>query len=61
MKYADGTWKTDDIREIIEVTIEFPPVVETPRLYVVLNPDMSDSAVSLKQLYDGHGWEVDRS
>ena len=55
--YQDGTWKGDG-RKIIEVTIYYPPVVETPSLYVVLELDDSEATDVLSPTYEAHNWKV---
>lgn len=57
MLYEDGTWKGGG-REIIEVTIQYPPVVETPSLSVALAPDESNSLHALSLTYKSHDWKV---
>ena len=57
MFYQDGTWKGGG-REIIEVTIQYPPVVETPSLHVALKLDDSEAVDVLSPTYKAHHWKV---
>lgn len=56
MRYDDNSWKGNDGREIISVTIEYDP--DETSLAVALESDESESLEVLKPMYELCGWKV---